>query len=43
MGGKFVHVDTAAVGAQGAQASTGSVTAVGSSADEQTADTLSDV
>jgi hypothetical protein len=48
MGGKFVHVDTAAVPAQGAStkkpaAKTAVVTPSGSNVDEQTADTLSDV
>ncbi|HEY4153408.1 MAG TPA: hypothetical protein VGM38_08815, partial [Pseudolysinimonas sp.] len=45
MGGKYVHVDTAAVPAQSAKVSTSSVpvTASGSSVDEHPADTLSDV
>jgi MFS family permease len=48
MGGKFVHVDTAAAPAQGASATESAakvqaVTPSGSNVDEQTADTLSDV
>ena len=47
MGGKFVHVDTAAVPAQASAAkkavAAAAVTQSGSSVDEQTADTLSDI
>jgi hypothetical protein len=42
MGGKYVHADTAAVPAQGSGAPK-TVTAAGSSADEASADALSDV